>query len=225
MTATEIDNEVVALKQYPTALITDALRRLGVQNAWTSGLAKRSTQSSRMVGRAVILNYAWIVDGTERNVAGQFDIIEQSPPGSILLYAALGVDAWLIGDNVANFSRNFDLGGIAVDGGARDADDLADFDLPVFTRSLSTAPYANKIWLEAVNSPTRFAGAQVKHGDIVVGDTDGIVIVPKESAADLIIQLADLEKIELALGNAIAQRSPLSEINKIASRKSVLYQA
>jgi regulator of RNase E activity RraA len=141
-----------------------------------------------------------------------------------LLYAALGIDAWLIGDNVAKYSQGCTLGGIAVDGGARDADDLAALDLPVFSKSFSTRPYATEIWLEAINVPTRFAGAQVKHQDIVVGDADGLVIIPSELAAETVTQLEDLEKIELALAAAIAQKSPLSEINRLAARKSVIYQ-
>lgn len=219
------DQVIEALRAYPTALITDALKRLKVRQAWATGLSRISRPAARLAGRAIILNYAKTGTGSGQNLAGQFDIIEDCKPGDVLLYAALGVDAWLVGDNVANYATNRKLGGIVVDGGARDADDLARTDLPVFSRTVSARPYSYEIWLEAMNQPTTIAGAQVKHNDIVVGDGDGVVIVPSERAGEVLHQLGDLDTIDRELADSIARRAPLSEVNAIAARKGVLYPA
>lgn len=225
MNDTHPDQAVEALKAYPTALITDAMKRLKIKQAWATGLSRISRPAARLAGRAVILNYAKAGTGSGMNLAGQFDIIEDCRPGDVLLYAALGVDAWLVGDNVANYAMNCRLGGIVVDGGARDADDLARADLPIFAKSVSARPYSYEIWLEAINQPTAFAGALVKRNDIVVGDGDGILIVPSERAGEVIDQLGDLDKIDRELAESIARRAPLSDVNAIAARKGVLYPA
>ncbi|RYE88685.1 MAG: hypothetical protein EOP19_00570 [Hyphomicrobiales bacterium] len=219
------DTALDAIKAYPTALITDALKRLKITRAWATGLSRISRPAARLVGRAVILNYARVGTGSGKNLTGQFDVIEECGPGDVLLYAALGVDAWLIGDNVANYTVNRGVGGIVVDGGARDADDLAGNDLPVFARSVSASPYSSEIWLEALNRPTDFANAHVKPGDIVVGDGDGVVIIPADRLDDVLEQLADLEGIDRELAESIARRAPLAEVNAIAVRKGVLYSA
>ncbi len=225
MTDMKPDPDVEALRPFSTALITDALKRLKAKDAWTTGISRFSLPGDRMIGRAVILNYERVGTGSGRNATGQFDVIASCGHGDVLIYAALGVDAWLIGDNVANYAKNFDLAGIVVDGGARDTDDIKAIDLPVFAGSASARPYSSAIWLEAINRPARFAGAKVKHRDIVVGDSDGIVVIPSEIADEVLLQVRDLDAIDKALSASIARRAPLAELNAIAARKAVLATA
>lgn len=216
------DAQLDAFKAYSTALVTDAMRRLKIRDAWPNPLTLISHPAGRMVGRARIINYAPIADGPKPAVPGQFDILAACAPGDVLLYAACGVDAWLIGDNVASLAAQRGLAGLAVDGGARDLNDLRLLALPIYARGATPKPYSDTIWPVAVDQPAVFAGARVSPGDVVVGDQDGIAIVPAAQAASVLYELEDLDRVEADLAAAIARQADVETLNRLASRKAVL---
>lgn len=79
------------------------------------------------------------------------------------------------------------LGGLVIDGCVRDGAVLADFGLPVFARGLcirgTGKDFGARGW---INFPVLFGELTVNAGDLVVGDTDGVVVLPRERAAELV---------------------------------------
>ena len=215
-----IDAQVTAMKKYTTAIVTDGLKRLGVREAWAKGIHPISKSARTFAGRAVVLKYAPIGEEIPKpGLPGAFAIINGCRPGDVLVYAACGVDAWLIGDNVINMAIHRQLGSVVVDGAARDFEALVDLDFPSFARGPSASPYSLEIQLVSVDSPARISGAKVVPGDIVVGDSDGVVVVPADLVDDLLFELEHLADADAKLGEAVLADADLEELNRLTVLK------
>ncbi|AXF56245.1 RraA family protein [Salicibibacter kimchii] len=105
--------------------------------------------------------------------------------GDVLIVDGKGATAnALAGDFVIGLAQSLGLHGVVIDGVIRDIADIRELDLPVFTRGSTTA--ASKKTQEGnINVPVTVGGVEVHPGDIVVGDVDGVVIVPADQASEV----------------------------------------
>jgi len=212
-----IEDVISELKKVPTGFVTDAMVRLGL-SGWSEGVAPLSPTARRFAGRAVTLRYG-PKRGSGATMPNQYEIIRDARPGDVLVVAAQGTPCWLLGENVCHEAMYSGIAAIIVDGCVRDADEIAELPMPVFARGAGIRPFSTHLELTAVNEPVEFAGAQIRPGDIVVGDGDGIVVVPPERAEDVLFQVRDIAELEKEQEEAIKRRAPMSELNPILARK------
>jgi 4-hydroxy-4-methyl-2-oxoglutarate aldolase len=109
-------------------------------------------------------------------------------PGDVLVVHVSGeYDFGYWGEIMSCAARARGLAGLVIDGCVRDGAVLADFGLPVFARGLcirgTGKDFGARGW---INHPTRFGDLTVHAGDLVVGDTDGVVVVPKDRASEVV---------------------------------------
>jgi 4-hydroxy-4-methyl-2-oxoglutarate aldolase len=167
------------LKRIGTATVHEALGQRGAVDGRISPL----DPATRMAGRA------YTVDSRPSDNLMLHYALTQAVPGDVLVVDAkgfLGAAAW--GDVMTFAARKAGLAGLVIDGAVRDASAIVEMGFPVFCRGLSIhGPTKNQPG--KVNVPVVVGGCQVNPGDIIVGDRDGIVVVPA----------AELEKV-VALG-------------------------
>lgn len=208
---------IEGFEKLPTGFVTDGLRRLGL-SGWTDGVRPLSPTRRKVVGPAVTAKY-----GPARGVGPKmptlYGVIRDSAPGSVVVVAAGGTPAWLLGELICTEAMYSGMAGVVVDGCVRDADELAELEMPVFALGSSVRPYTPQLEVVSVGEPVDFAGATIRPGDILVGDGDGIVVVPRERAEDVLFQAQDIAAIEEEQAKAVRARAPLEVLQKLTASK------
>lgn len=130
--------------------------------------------SMRLVGRA------FTVDARPGDNLVLHLAVTRAKPGDVLVVDAKGyVEAGIWGDVLTVAAMEAGVAGLVVDGSVRDAQAICDLGFPVFARALSIKG-GLKNQPGTLGGTVTCAGALVRPGDIVVGDRDGVVIVPGE---------------------------------------------
>lgn len=115
--------------------------------------------------------------------------LKEAKPGDILVVDVKGdIYRAIAGDFVVGMMQTLELGGLVVDGAIRDIIDIKKLNFPVFSKGTTVASGSKKGPGE-INGPISCGGVSVNPGDIIVGDVDGIVVIP-QAQAETVLQKA-----------------------------------
>ena len=149
--------------------------------------------------------------------------LEVATPGDVVVVSTNGnTTSAVFGELMGHTAVGAELGGIVVDGAIRDVDGLRALELPAFSRSV-TPGGGDKDGPGEINVPVSCGNTVVMPGDIVVGDEDGVAVVPREEAAEVLDRVGALEERER---NRIAEIKAghlfKAEIDEILREKGVI---
>ena len=125
------------------------------------------------------------VDGDRAEAVAQMGL-DYAQPGDVIVIDGAGyADRALVGGMMLACAEERGLAGFVVNGAVRDLDDIEASSLPVFALAATPlGPYREGPG--EINVPVVCGGQVVMPGDILVGDSDGIVVIPRRDAADLL---------------------------------------
>jgi regulator of RNase E activity RraA len=186
-----------------TATLTTQLFKRGLRNVFIQGVRPLGRYGANMVGPATTLRYIPAredldqVSVFENPQHPQRRAIEITPAGNVLVMDCRG-DARAASGGKILMTRLAKRGvaGMVSDAGVRDADGIAATGFPVFCAGPSAPLNLALHHAVDIDVPIACGGVAVYPGDIIVGDGDGVVVVPKELAEEVAREAAEQEKLE-----------------------------
>ncbi len=138
-----------------------------------------------------------------RDNLGVLVALELAEPGDVIAITTGDYEGTaVLGDHVAAMAKNKGIVAFVTDGLVRDVDGLLDVGLPVYSRGVSpNSPY--KSGPTAVGTRIVLGGVSVDAGDLLIGDRDGVVVVPRANIDQVAAGLDDVRAKEDEMGAAI----------------------
>lgn len=192
------------------ASVADAVDKVCGRRGYMSSVIKPRINDKRICGPAATVLEA----ATDEFVPPQhaLDLIDEAPAGSVIVISIEGgepdVAVWG-GLMTAGAVANGHVGAV-LDGGVRDLTEIRrDYGFPVYARDVSPGTTLGRYRTVASQVPVRVGGIMVHPGDIVVGDVDGVVVVPQAQAAEVLKLAQEIDDRELEQAKLIIAEKSL----------------
>jgi regulator of RNase E activity RraA len=185
---------VAAFKGAQTGHVVDAMGRHGAIDA----ALKPLTTAMNFTGVALTV---WTVP---RDNLTPYAALKFARPGDILIIATGGADeASVFGDIAVGMARNTGIAAVVTDGLVRDIDGMEAVGIPVIARGLSpNSPFKNGPGI--IGGKVSLGRVAIDAGDIIIGDRDGVVVVPRADAEAVRKKLAAVREKERSMEAAVA---------------------
>jgi regulator of RNase E activity RraA len=191
------DELIDGFRTVEVASVADAIEQLYGHRAHMSH-QMRPLFMSKFAGPAVtvLLKKEEHHDGPAAS-QGMLDAIDAAPPGSVyVMVLEDGADIAGIGGLMATAMKVRGLTGAIVDAAIRDTPQIRRLQFPVFSTGVAPSTSINHYRFAGMNVPLTCAGVRVNPNDIIVADDDGVAVVPREHAADVLKKAQALDNTE-----------------------------
>lgn len=181
--------EALMRPENSTGNIADAVEEATGARGWMSADMKPIFET-RMVGRAATALMRPVLRTDTRKYQNHLlEILDQAEPGSVLVYVMEdGLEIAAMGNLMATTAKVRGLAGAVIDGAVRDITELRRMQFPVWSRRVSPATSVGRMVSVDKQIPVTCGGILVHPGDYIVGDPDGVVVVPA-AAAERVVEL------------------------------------
>src|SRR5262249_6295662 len=201
-----MDQNVQRASKLDTTALSDALDRLGIPGQCLG--IKPLDSKFRLAGRAFTLLYG--PAGVPAGTVGDF--IDDVPDGNVIVIDNGGREnATVWGDILTMVAHRRNIAGTVIDGACRDTNLSREIGYPIFSRSYSMRTGKDRVQLEATNSPVNVGDARVLPGDILRGDGDGVVVIPRAHENAILSAAEEIDATEEKIQCAVQAGMTLRE--------------
>lgn len=189
-----------------SALLSDILDDLGLHHQIIRGLHLNLDQD-KVMGRAKTLKLRKLKQGED--FKGIYDALHSYStivPGDIIMVENEVSEYAYFGELNANLAIRAGAVGAVIGGITRDSADVKRLSLPVFAKGYSCQDVRKRATVESMNQPIHIEGVDIAAGDLIFGDKEGIVVIPKQyedQVLNIALQHASNEKkllVDIAQG-------------------------
>ena len=203
---TNEDSNVLRAAKLDTTSLSDALDRLGISGQCLG--IKPLDHRFRMTGRAFTLLYG--PAGSPPGTVG--DYIDDVPPGGVVVLDNGGREnATVWGDILTWVANRRGVAGTVIDGACRDTHLSLELGYPIYSRSYSMRTGKDRVQVEAMNGPVNIGDARVHPGDLLRGDSDGVVVIPKEHEDRVLAAAEEIDAVESQIRQFVNEGMTLAE--------------
>jgi regulator of RNase E activity RraA len=191
------DNMIEGFRNVEVASVSDAIEQLYGQKTYMSH-DMRPLFKTKFAGPAVtvLLKKEEHKEGAAAS-QGMLDAIDNAAPGSVyVMVLEQGIDYAGMGALMATAMKVRGFTGAVIDGSIRDLPQIGRIQFPVYSRGVAPSTTINHFRFAGVNVPVTCAGAKVSGGDLIVADEDGVVVVPRAHAAEVLKKAQELDQTE-----------------------------
>jgi 4-hydroxy-4-methyl-2-oxoglutarate aldolase len=201
-----MDNNIQRASKLDTTSISDALDRLGIAGQCLG--IKPLDHGFRMAGRAFTILY-----GPAAKPPGTVgDYIDDLQPDTVIVLDNGGREnATVWGDILTTVAHKKGIAGTVIDGACRDTHLSLSLGYPIFSRSYSMRTGKDRVQVEAMNCTVNIGDARVNPGDLLRGDSDGVVVIPRAHENDVLRIAEEIDTVEGRILSAVRDGAPLVE--------------
>ncbi|MGX1175187.1 RraA family protein [Pseudomonas sp. R151218B TE3479] len=202
------DRSLVALFEgLDTPGISDALDKLGLPGQCL-GVAPLDNYNQVIVGPAFTVQY--VSASTPPGTVGDF--IEDVAAGDVVVIDNGGrTDCTVWGDIMTQYAGSRQIAATVIDGVCRDVNKALGDGYPIFSKGRFMRTGKDRVQVQSVNQPVSIGTARVCARDIVVADANGVVIVPRDRAAEVAACARQIESVEADIRALVAQGKTLKQ--------------
>ncbi len=213
----EIDAALKAcLMQVPVPTITATLAAKGITNGFLAGLAPLDPGNARFVARAYTMRalpvredlLRAVSEGTAPNLHRQA-MREVGPGQAIVTDSGADPGISFFGELISTYLAGKGVAAIVTDAGIADVADVAATGLPVFCQGSAPIPGPARRLVGDLQRPVDCMGVTICPGDVLVGDANGVAVIPFAMAADIAAAAAEKERLERFLLERLKNGAPL----------------
>ncbi len=191
-----MDDNIQRASKLDTTSISDALDRLGIAGQCLG--IKPLDHRFRLTGRAFTILYG--PASTPPGTVG--DYIDDLEPDTVVVLDNGGREnATVWGDILTTMAHRRGVAGTVIDGACRDVHLSLSLGYPIFSRSYSMRTGKDRVQVEATNGPVNIGDARVNAGDLLRGDADGVIVIPR-AHENAVLSIA--EEIDAVEGRILA---------------------
>jgi len=203
------DGNLERTSKLDTTSISDALDRLGIAGQCLN--IKPLDHRFRLTGRAFTILY-----GPAGRPAGTVgDYIDDVPQGSVIVLDNGGREnATVWGDILTWVAHRRGIAGTVIDGACRDTYLCRDLNYPVYSRSYSMRTGKDRVQVEAMNAVVNIGDARVAPGDLLRGDADGVLVIPRDHEDAVLAAAEEIDGIEQQIRALIDTGKTLAEARR-----------
>ncbi len=221
MEAKEFDEKYrTRLEKLSTTNLADALDKEGMRGA-VIGI-RPMYGCPRIIGRAVTMKVTAAGMWKTKYHMG-VRAIDSASAGDIIVIDNRGDtnnNCW--GEILSMGAKMKGVSGVVVDGAARDIDACEEFGFPVYARGAVPITARGRIMEESINEVVRIGDIQVRPGDIVMADVNGVVIVPVEKLDDVVKSAEGIVEKESAMVEELRNGANIVEVDQKYSYETML---
>ncbi len=199
-----MDSVAESFKKLSTSTISDALDKLGITGQCLG--VKPLDRSFRTVGRAFTVKYGPV--GITKGTVG--DYIDDVNEGELIVLDNDGkTDCTVWGDILTTVAHHKRIAGTVIHGVCRDSELSLKLAYPIFSLDHYMRTGKDRVQVEGVNVPVSFGNVRISPGDLLVGDADGVVVIPAECEEKVLSVALEIEKAEDAIRAEVEQGATL----------------
>lgn len=197
---------IESFKKLSTPCVSDALDRLRIRGG-CHGVSP-IVLGKRMVGPAFTVKY--VPTGETTGTVG--DYIDDVQPGEVVVLDNNGrTDCTVWGDILTFLAAKKGLAGTVIDGVCRDVDGIRALGYPMFSRGHYMVTGKDRVMVQSVGEVVSISSIQVRRGDLMMGDETGVLVIPRERAAEVLAVAVEIEAAESHILAALEAGSSIRE--------------
>ena len=217
--ALSIEEKMEFLKSCTTAFAVDAMNLLQLKRWGLEHLAPLKP-GQMMAAPASTFRLERLRKGEPTKNA--YDALEVCEAGTVMCIANIH-DTFLIGGNVVTFAQNKGIAGLVIEASNRDTREMKKLDIPVYSQGIGAKVLNSDIPVSFEQTDSvEIGGGKIYAGDILFGDDDGVIVIPKENLDEVIYQLEMIKAVEDEAAEALKNKtysSPREFFDKVITKK------
>ncbi len=199
-----------------TGAVHDVLRMMGHENIVLPPEIKAISPGTRLAGPV------WTVSGhidrtktRHETLLGWCTLLAKAPPGHVIVCQPNNHEVALMGELSAQTLKARDVPGYVVDGGSRDTDLVLAQGFPVFCSFLTPSDIVERWIPDRYGEPVTIGTVTIVTGDYLLGDRDGVVIIPRALAEEVVTRTEEVVATETDMRRAlIGGMDPVEAYNR-----------